>query len=44
LIWGAKKEEETKQLPPPRERKQIEPPRTRNSPKGGGDFDDEIPF
>lgn len=36
LIWGAKeKENETKQLPPPKEIKQIEPPKK---------LDDEIPF
>jgi hypothetical protein len=37
LIWGAKNDEDTKQLSPPKEVKQIEPPRS-------SDKDDEIPF
>ncbi|MFP5469342.1 MAG: hypothetical protein ACLGGZ_06320, partial [Alphaproteobacteria bacterium] len=52
LIWGAKNEEETKQLPSPPERKQIEPPRPEDV---FGDFndgdedappvcDDKVPF
>ena len=44
LIWGAKKEEETKQLPPPSERKQIEPPRAPKPSEKSGSQDDEIPF
>ena len=44
LIWGAKKEEETKQLPPPGERKQIEPPRAPKPSGKRGNLDDEIPF
>lgn len=52
LFWGAKNEEETKQLPSPPDRKQIEPPRSddsfgdfndgdENPPSG---FDDKVPF
>jgi hypothetical protein len=37
IIWGAKCDEETKQLAPPREVKRIEPPKK-------SDMDDEIPF
>ncbi len=40
VIWGVKKEEETKRLPPASEPKQIEPPR---APKRD-QMDDEIPF
>lgn len=40
VIWGVKKDEETKRLPPRAEPKQIEPPR---APKRS-DMDDEIPF
>jgi uncharacterized coiled-coil DUF342 family protein len=40
VIWGVKKDEETKMLPPRAEPKQIEPPR---APKSR-DMDDEIPF
>lgn len=47
LIWGAKeKENETKQLPPPREKKQLPPPRQekRVASSKTADMDDEIPF
>jgi hypothetical protein len=40
VIWGVKKDEETKRLPSRAEPKQIEPPRV---PKRS-DMDDEIPF
>ena len=36
VIWGSKKEQETKRLPAPKPPKQIEPPRV--------DLNDEIPF
>jgi hypothetical protein len=42
VIWGVKKDEETRRLPPRAEPKQIEPPRA-PKPKRG-DMDDEIPF
>ena len=40
VIWGVKKDEEMKRLPPRAEPKQIEPPRLLKR----GDMDDEIPF
>jgi hypothetical protein len=46
VIWGAKAEEEAKQLPPMSKPKQIEPPRA-PKPRAPTDFinpDDEIPF
>jgi hypothetical protein len=39
VIWGAKKEQETKRLPAPAPQKRIEPPKVKR-----GDMDDEIPF
>jgi hypothetical protein len=45
VIWGTKKEQETKRLPPPTPQKRIEPPRApKPAPKKKGDMDDEIPF
>jgi hypothetical protein len=41
VIWGIKKDEETKRLPPRIEPRQIEPPR---APAPKRDADDEIPF
>lgn len=42
IIWGTKKEQETRRLPAPTPPKRIEPPRAPESKKG--DLDDEIPF
>src|SRR5262245_59714727 len=42
VIWGSKKEEETKRLPPPSVPKRIEPPPA--SRPARKDLDDEIPF
>ena len=46
IIWGTKKDEETKRLPAPTPPKRIEPPRRAPTlaPKTNGDLDDEIPF
>jgi hypothetical protein len=45
VIWGTKKEEETKRLPAPTPPRRLEPPRP-VAPKlqKRGDMDDEIPF
>jgi hypothetical protein len=45
LIWGARKEDESKKLPAPPERKQIEPPRSpQPKPGSSSEMDDDIPF
>jgi hypothetical protein len=41
VMWGTKKEQETKRLPAPPAPKRIEPP---NVATKRGDMDDEIPF
>lgn len=44
VIWGAKKEEDTKQLPPPAEHKRIEAPGAPEPPPKSDNLDDDIPF
>lgn len=44
VIWGAKKEEDAKQLPPPPELKRIQPPQTAEQLPENGNLDDDIPF
>jgi hypothetical protein len=45
VIWGTKKDQETKGLPAPTPPKRIEPPRpSKSAAKGRGDTEDEIPF
>jgi hypothetical protein len=44
VIWGSKKEEETKRLPAPSTPKRIEAPRVPTPSVRKGDMDDEIPF
>jgi hypothetical protein len=49
VLWGARKEQDQRRLPPPQRPKQIEPPRIQEpAPKKVGkvrqDMDDEIPF
>ena len=44
VIWGAKKEEDAKQLPPPTELKRIQPPHTTEQLPEKDNLDDDIPF
>lgn len=44
VIWGAKKEEDAKQLPPPAELKRIQPPQTTEQLPENDNLDDDIPF
>ena len=44
VFWGAKKEEDTKQLPPPAEHKRIEAPRAPQPSPKSDNLDDDIPF
>lgn len=44
VIWGAKKEEGAKQLPPPAELKRIQPPQTTEQLPENGNLEDDIPF